>query len=49
MYISTYKVYDTWIILQHNDRLDDDNLNKIQNIINFENQKYADLFDAFFK
>ncbi len=49
MYISTYKVYDTWIILQHNDRLDDDNLNKIQDIINYENQKYADLFDAVFK
>ena len=43
MYISTYKVFDTWIILQHNDELDDDTLKNIQNIINYENQKYTEI------
>ena len=33
MYISTSKVFDTWIILQHNDKLDDNKLKEIQKII----------------
>ena len=40
MYISTSKVFDTWIILQHNDKLDDNNLKEIQKIISCENEEY---------
>lgn len=44
MYISTYKVFDTWIILQHNDKLDDNHLKEIQKIISCENEEYDIIF-----
>ena len=44
MYISTYKVYHTWIILQHNDKLDDNYLKEIQKIISCENEEYDIIF-----